>query len=284
MKQSLSIILLLLLAYPLNRLKGQDYSPLNILPESGSVKGWRQKRVPEFFSGENLFTAIDGAADVFLEYGFISMARASYIKKRTSIDLEIYLMKDSEASYGIMTLKNDGFPIRISDGCAVISKDYYGMLMKGRFFAVITDPSGAGGHANEINNFFMEISGTINDKSIIPVLISDLNVQGIKKEVLFYGDIVLNNLFYFGVQKPFDYRKGVYYETAEGPSIVFLCKNEISPERIVSTTLENFEKSGKYKVDYNSKILINSRMDTLFIHADYDKIIMSVRRTGIGVH
>ena len=277
---NLLIVLSILLTAHFTCLNGQNNCPVNILPESGFAKGWIQKKAPQCFSGEDLFQAIDGAAEVYIEYGFISMARTSYSKKKKLLKSEVFLMSDNDAAYGIMTLMNEGVPLKVKDGSVIFARNYYGMLLKGRYFVIITDPSGKGELGREINILIRNIAENIYEKSTIPDLIGDPDISGITREVLFNGDIVLNNNYYIGIQRPFDYENGVYLETAEGLDIIFRCReeNEISSEKNIKTTLENFEKTGRYKIDYNSNTLINTKGETLIIKASGNKVIISVKK------
>jgi hypothetical protein len=252
--------------------------PYNILPGNKAVKGWSQKKSPECFTGDELFIAIDGAAEVYLEYGFLSMARSSYAKKKRILDIEIYLMKDDEAAYGIMTSMNGGKPLKINEGCVKYSGNYYGMLVKGKYFAIITDPTGKGEIASETDLIIRHISANIKEESRIPEMLSAVSNDSVTKEVLFNGDIVLNNHYYFGVPRPFNYEKGIYTETSGAPVIIFKCKTGPSDTINADDYLRKFEETGRYSVDYDNDTLISNNKDTLKIKFDGNLVIVSIKK------
>ncbi len=253
--------------------------PLEILPGRKAVKGWVQKKPPECFTGDELYDAIDGAAEVYLEYGFSSMARSSFSKKKKILDIEIYQMKNDEAAYGIMTSMNGGKPLKISAGCVKYAGNYYGMLAKGKYFVIITDPTGKGDIAGETDLFIRHISGNIHEESRLPEILSDVRIDGVTSEVFFNGDIVLNNHYYFGVPRPFNYEKGVYLETSGGPVIIFKCNSGEPVGKNADEFLRKFEETGKYSVDYNKNTMISNKKDTLQIRFDGNIVIVSVRKT-----
>jgi hypothetical protein len=274
-KKLLVFALCCALAGSLTNLNGQDITPSGILPGEKPVKGWKQKKVPESFPGEDLYQAIDGAAEVYIEYGFVSMARSSYSSGKKSLNIEIYMMADPEAAYGIMTLMNDGNPFKVSDGKVVVTRDYYGMLLKGRFYAIITDPTGKGALLNEIEKFSEMISEKIKEAAVVPEIISKADMRGIEKIILFRGDIVLHNQYFFGIPRPFDFDKGVFLQKKGDVKILFSTKNSETADRNIRTTLEHLEKTGNYKVDYRSQSLISTKGDTLKVRREGDLISVS---------
>jgi len=272
------ISLLIILNFPSLQLSsGKDF-PCGILPGRKAIKGWVQKKPPECFAGDELYNAIDGAAEVYLEYGFSSMARSSYSKKKRILDIEIYQMKDDEAAYGIMTSMNGGKPLKISEGCVKYAGNYYGMLAKGKYFVIITDPTGKGDIAGETDLFIRHISGNIHEESRVPEMLSDVRIKAVISEVLFNGDIVLNNHYYFGVPRPFNYEKGVYLETTGGPVIIFKCNTKEPVVKNTDEFLRKFEDAGKYSVDYKKKTMTSNKKDILQIRFDGNIVIVSVKR------
>jgi len=272
------IPILLTITGHLTSVNGQDECPSNILPESGTIKGWIQKGKPECFPGENLFSAIDGAAEVYIEYGFVSMARASYSRKKKTLNVEVYLMKSTDAAYGIMTMMSEGAPLIPVNGSVITGKIYFGMVAKGKYFVIITEPSGKGELDNEINKLIIDLDSRINEKIVVPEIISNLHIEGITKAILFNGDIVLSNNYYLGLTRPFNYEQGVYIETGDGPVIVFKCKNDVPLINNINTTLENFDKTEKYIIDYKNNLLTNKKGVTFRIWIDDNKIIMSAMK------
>lgn len=253
----------------------QNNSPQDILPQSGTVKGWEQKTTPECFNSESLFEAIDGAAEVYLEYGFVSMARSSYSRKKQTLDIEIYRMADPDAAFGILSNMNDEPPANPVNGSIVILKSYYGMAVKGDYYIIVTEPAGKGGLEDVITKLITDITARITENTKTPDLISSLLIKDITRTVFFSGDIVLNNLIYLGIKRPFDYEHGIYFESNGIPFVIFICRNDIPVAGNINSTLERFSDSGKYKTDAQKKTITNSKGNTFHILTEGKLIILA---------
>jgi len=251
----------------------QDNCPLEILPGSVSVKGWIQNAPPECYVNENLFEAIDGGAAVYLEYGFISMARSTYSRKKKTVDIEVYQMKDRDAAYGIFSNMNDGPPIEMAAGSIITMKSYYGMAVKGRYFIIVTEPSGKGGVSDDIYKYLTDITGKIEENVAVPSIIGNLKIEDISRLIYFKGDLVLNNALYLGITRPFNYDQGIYLETKGIQVIIFQSNIEMLPSENIYTTLERFKDSGKYTVDHETNIITNNKGVKFRVLAEDNKFI-----------
>lgn len=256
-------------------ISGQDLCPLGILPQRGTLKGWVQNESPECFTGSTLFRAIDGGAEVHLEYGFLSMARASYSLQKKSLHVEVYLMKTPEAAYGLMTTMREGPPFTLNDGSYSFINRYYGMLVKGRYFVVVIDQSGKEDLIDEIKTIFADISTRIIESADIPEIISSIKQEGILKAVMFSGDIVLGNYCFLGVSRPFQYEQGVYIEKGDGSVIIFQSNKDIISDETVVSTLEDFSKTGNYTVDFTNLLLTDKKGVTYSIKKEANRVIMA---------
>jgi len=269
----------LIIAENLTPISGQNICPADLLPGRNVVKGWMPKEKPECFDGNKLFEAIDGGADVQIEYGFVSMARASYTSKKRLLDIEVYRMANPEAAYGLMTTMNEGPPFTPVNGSYTVMKKYYAMLLKGRYYAVIVNPSGKEDLTAEINEMISYISAEIKEEIVIPEIISTIKTEEIVKAVMFSGDIVLGNYCHLGISRPFHYEKGVYLETGDGIMIIFQCNKDNISEEIITSTLEDFRKTGKYTVDQENLTLTNTKGVTYKIYREGSRIIMSIPKS-----
>lgn len=269
----------LVIAINLTPLSGQNKCPEDLLPGRNAVKGWIPKEKPECFDGSKLFEAIDGGAEIQIEYGFVSMARASYTSKKKLLDVEIYRMSYPEAAYGLMTTINEGPPFTPVNGSYTVMKNYYGMVVKGPYYAVVVNPSGKEDLADEINKMIAYISARINEDIVIPEIISTIKTEKIVKAVMFSGDIVLGNNCHLGVSRPFHYEKGVYLETGDSTIIIFQCNKDNISEEIITSTLEDFRKTGKYTVDHKELTLTNTKNVTYKINREGSRIIMSIPKS-----
>jgi hypothetical protein len=76
---------------------------MDLLPDNNAVPGWTRGEEVRFFTPDNLFEYIDGAAENYLIYGFRQVVTADYSnpKKPSQAVLEIYRMKDPLNAFGI---------------------------------------------------------------------------------------------------------------------------------------------------------------------------------------
>lgn len=76
---------------------------LRLLPKQGEPSNWRMVSGPRFFGPDNLYDYIDGAADLFLLYGFRKVITAEYIvaSDSSTVNVEIYCMKSPVHAFGI---------------------------------------------------------------------------------------------------------------------------------------------------------------------------------------
>jgi hypothetical protein len=111
----------------------------SFLPRAGEVKGWAPKGEPQLFKGEELFTYIDGGADIYNEYGFRQVIVEDYenVSKKT-LTLEVFEMADAAAAFGMFTFKSSGRGTEIALGQGGRLEDYYLNFWKGRALVTVT--------------------------------------------------------------------------------------------------------------------------------------------------
>jgi hypothetical protein len=102
------------------------------LPSARDLPGWAPSGEPQHYVGEDLYTYIDGGAEIYQEYGFKQVLAQDY--KNTagkSLTLEIYEMKSPDAAYGVFTFKASGKGRAVAIGQAAELEDYYLNVWKG---------------------------------------------------------------------------------------------------------------------------------------------------------
>ncbi|MDZ7264934.1 MAG: hypothetical protein ONB16_10145 [candidate division KSB1 bacterium] len=74
-----------------------------LLPKPGELSDWRIASEPRFFNPDNLFEYIDGAADLYLLYGFRKVITADYAvgADSSSATVEIYCLASPTHAFGI---------------------------------------------------------------------------------------------------------------------------------------------------------------------------------------
>ena len=109
------------------------------LPTPDDLPGWKADGAPQMATGGELFSLIDGAAEVYFEYGF-SRALVQYYAndQEQSLQIEIYEMTDPAAAFGIFSFHagNEGKPIALGrDG---IIGEYYLSFWQGAYFVMLS--------------------------------------------------------------------------------------------------------------------------------------------------
>jgi len=76
---------------------------VSLLPQKGELAGWRQTYEARFFTADDLFEYINGAADLYLQYGFRMVLTADYAAGADSngVTVEIYTMASPLHAFGI---------------------------------------------------------------------------------------------------------------------------------------------------------------------------------------
>jgi len=75
------IILMLALPVSCSKDKGinsEDKDPMDLLPKAGDISGWTPQGAPEEWVGDDLYQPIDGAAEIYIRYGFEEAAFQDY--------------------------------------------------------------------------------------------------------------------------------------------------------------------------------------------------------------
>ena len=110
-----------------------------LLPAGGEAKGWVKDGDPQEFVGEDLYTYIDGGAEIYQEYGFRRVVVQDYENASgKSVSLEIFDMENPAAAFGIFSFKRSGQGKGVAVGAGAELEDYYLNFWKGRFLVTLT--------------------------------------------------------------------------------------------------------------------------------------------------
>jgi len=71
------------------------------------VSGWEQKGAARHFTPDNLYEYLDGAAEGYILYGLVQMQGVTCQSGRHSISIDVFVMNDAEAAYGVFTSNLD---------------------------------------------------------------------------------------------------------------------------------------------------------------------------------
>ncbi len=133
----------------------------SLLPAAGDAKGWVKDGEPQEFAGEDLYTYIDGGAEIYQEYGFRRVIVQDYENAAgKSVSLEIFEMETPAAAFGIFTFKRSGQGKSIAVGAGAELEDYYLNFWKGRFLVTLTGFDDSGGTIEGL----LAVAGTVDAK------------------------------------------------------------------------------------------------------------------------
>ena len=101
------------------------------LPDPAGFQPWTPEDEPRTAEGETLFMLINGAAELYFEYGFKRTIFQSYAQGDEWIDLEIYEMEDAAAAYGLQSIKQGNSGKALDIGQEAFLEEYYLNFRKG---------------------------------------------------------------------------------------------------------------------------------------------------------
>ena len=103
------------------------------------MPGWTPKGEPLVYRGEDLFTYIDGGADIYNEYGFRQVAVQDYESSpQKTVTLEVFEMADAAAAFGMFTFKTSARGSKVDLGQGGRLEDYYLNFWKGPVVVTVT--------------------------------------------------------------------------------------------------------------------------------------------------
>ena len=87
-------------------------SPEQALPATGAVGGWTQAEAPRTYDRDTLYDFMNGAADLYFTYGFVSLAVGGYQgPDGGSLRVEIYRTATDADAYGLFAYNAYGEPL-----------------------------------------------------------------------------------------------------------------------------------------------------------------------------
>ncbi len=110
-----------------------------ILPQSSGINGWQLSEKYHYLP-ENLYNYINGAADLFVSYGFVKLAGAEYtsgISKQQNLVVDIYDMGSKLNAFGVFQSKRDPEGKSLKIGAGAFQGKRYVFFYKDRFYIEI---------------------------------------------------------------------------------------------------------------------------------------------------
>ncbi len=117
-----------------------------LLPPAGFLKGWTMEGKAEIYTPETLYKHINGEAELYLPYGFESLAFALYVKggdQQAAIAVDVYRMKSLLDAFGIYSNYRDPDAASVKIGVEGFVTDSQLMFYQDRYFVQLSS-SGSG--------------------------------------------------------------------------------------------------------------------------------------------
>jgi len=108
--------------------------------EKLSIPGWKMAADPHIFGPQDLFEHINGAADFFIAYGFISLEGAYYCSEtdmNDSVSVDIYDMGEKLNAFGVFQSKRSKSAPNLNIGTASFGGQGYLAFYKDRYFVEV---------------------------------------------------------------------------------------------------------------------------------------------------
>ena len=170
------------------------------LPADNAVPGWTKDGGPQEYKGDDLYTYIDGGAEIYQEYGFRRVIVQDYENPRgKSVSLEIFEMETPAAAFGMFTFKRSGRGKSVALGAGAELETYYLNFWKGRFLVTLTGFEEAGETVDGIAAFGRIVDAALPEGGVTPGLVAELPAEGLRPGSVKYlkGLLGLNNIYSF---------------------------------------------------------------------------------------
>ena len=251
------------------------------LPVEAETSGWRRDGLPQEYVGEDLFTYINGGAEIYHEYGFKQVIVQDFLNQnKKSISLEIYEMSNPEAAYGMFTFKNNPGGEELALGDEARLADYYMNFWKGNFLVTLIGFDENQETIKGLKKIARAVEAKIKFSGRKPSLVSllpkkDLLVQSIK---YFKGNLGLYNSYPFFSRNVFGLNSGIKGDYREGYSFyIIMYKNEKESQKRFDEAALAFKDSKRYRdfmSDKEAFIQVRDRKGKLFFVSRFKRYIL----------
>ncbi len=164
------------------------------------------------FNANNLYQYINGAADLFIEYGFENLLVKDYIKEEYNLSIELYLMSSNESAYGIFSLQKYPYPSEILENIYISYSEYQTLFCIDKIYGVIrsANPMPKDEYENKIINCIRSNKYLSNKQITLPAFCNLMRIDGLIDDslVLINGKIGLRNFLDLKGVEPFGFTLG----------------------------------------------------------------------------
>jgi hypothetical protein len=211
MKAAFSIGFFVIMIFGAQNIASQDIEKL--MPSLSELDGWKFTSEPQVYIGDNLYSLIDGGADLYLEYGFIRVVSAQYTDPSLSnIQVEIYEMIDAPSAFGIFSIAQQTLEWSKQYGkLSTVNQDYIS-FWKSKYYVILSWSSKQ--HLDEpmLARLANLIGQKIPDEGNYPELLQSFQDEDTANKVIYLkGNLALSNFYYFDYKDIFKIQEAIAY-------------------------------------------------------------------------
>ena len=220
-----------------------------LLPDVSDFSELSIVEKPQVYSGFDLYTMIDGGADVYFEYGFEQALSVAYLFNGSErIELQIYKMESAGAAFGIFSyarLETDYF-IR-DDKVMIATNKYYNLILKGKYYLVLSWNNSTTALSEVSGEFTRELVENIVATDTLPWLVEMMVNDSNPLEEIKYlrGPIALSSVYFFSHDDLFRTREAVLTHDRDKDVITFLYPDEQTAEKQFRLIKNEYQNSGR---------------------------------------
>jgi hypothetical protein len=161
----------------------------NFLPASGFSDGWSLSGKISRYNPGNLYTYINGEAELFLPYGFEALASAFYTRgdnPASGIVADIYRMGSRIDAFGIYSNYRDPGTEKAKLGVEGFVEDSQLMFYKDRYFIRLSVSGTVAGARDILKMFAREIDRKLAGTSSPPGEVALIGIPGVNTDTIRY--------------------------------------------------------------------------------------------------
>ncbi len=181
-----------------------------LLPAPGEAGEWERSGQSKSFRGERLFDHINGGADIYFEYGFVTLVTKPYRKGDKNVFVEVYSMTDPAAAFGIYSYNRHPTlsPVDVGSGGTIHQNGLF--FWQNHYYVDIRQTGAATISAAEFVEIAEALENGIGAKAALPDIMGRLPEESKvpNSEVFARGKLGINNQVYIASEDLFGLQNG----------------------------------------------------------------------------